>query len=166
MVFKNTLVLDFETSGLSVWKDRIVQIGLIYNGKEKSILLNPTIPIQKEASDVHGITDEMIKDCPTFKDISIKLLNIINKSDVIIGFNHKRFDLRMLYYEFKRCNIELPNKPVIDVLEVYNKMHRRRLTDLYKLYTGEELKNAHDGLEDCKATQILLDKLKEEYKNR
>ena len=154
------LFLDLETTSLEVQKAKIVQIGLIYNNKEKSILVNPTITIPQEATNVHKITDQMVLNAPTFSDISNPLLNIINDCDAIAGYNCKRYDIPILYIEFLRCGIEMPNKPVIDVYELISEIERsRKLKDVYLRLTGNKLDGAHSALEDIKATKTVYEEI-------
>ena len=91
---------DLETTGISIVNDRIVEISVLKiekNGEEisKTWLVNPTIPIPKIVSSIHGITDEMVKDKPTFKDVSNEIFSFIKDCD-LAGFNSNKFDVPML----------------------------------------------------------------------
>lgn len=169
------IFFDLETTGLDISKDRIVELCYIRvepNGNEeaRSMRINPGIPIPKEASSVHGILDEDVKDCPTFANIAQQLANTFEGCD-IAGFNSNRFDLPLLAEEFMRAgiNIDLNQCRSIDVQNIYHKLERRNLSAAYKYYCGKDLENAHSALADTQATyevlQAQLDKYPEDLKN-
>lgn len=154
------LFLDLETTGLEVQKARICQIGLIYQNKEKSILINPTIEIPQEASNVHKITDQMVLNAPIFTDISNSLLNLINDCDAVVGYNIRKYDWPILYIEFLRIGITLPNKTLIDVYEmIYDIEKSKKLKDVYLRLTGNKLEDAHDALNDIIATKKVYEEI-------
>lgn len=153
---------DLETTGVSVTKDRIVQIACIKidldgNKEEKKLLINPTIPIPKEASDVHGISDEMVKDAPLFKNIS-KALYFFFKDCDVAGYNSDSFDIPLLTEEFARVGINFLDWEynLVDVLKHERLLHSNKLADVYKRYTGNDLDGAHDALNDVRATVEIL----------
>jgi DNA polymerase-3 subunit epsilon len=159
------LFLDLETTGLEVHRAKICQLGLIYKDKRKSIIVNPGISIPESASKVHKIYDHMVVDSPSFKDISEKLLELINDCDIVCGYNCRSFDIPILYIEFLRCGIQMPDKMIIDVYEQVNLFEpSKRLSDVYLRYFNKKLENAHDALSDIQATkdiyEYLLNKLK------
>lgn len=169
------IFFDLETTGLDISKDRIVELCYIRvepNGNEeaRSMRINPGIPIPKEASSVHGILDEDVKDCPTFANIAQQLANTFEGCD-IAGFNSNRFDLPLLAEEFMRAgiNIDLNQCRSIDVQNIYHKLERRNLSAAYKYYCGKDLENAHSALADTQATyevlQAQLDKYPDDLKN-
>ncbi len=157
---------DLETTGINITKDRIVEISYlkIYpDGKEESKTrrINPQKPIPKEATDVHGITDEDVKDCPTFREIAKSLQAQIEDCD-LAGFNSNRFDIPLLAEEFLRAevNIDLSKCKFIDVQTIFHKMEQRNLTAAYKFYCGKELANAHSAESDTRATyEVLMSQL-------
>lgn len=154
------LFIDLETTALEVQKARICQIGLIYQNKERSILINPTIQIPQEASNIHKIYDDMVLNSPTFADMANPLLNIINDCDAIAGYNCKRYDIPILYIEFLRLGIEMPHKPIIDVYEQISEIERsRKLKDVYLRLTGNKLDGAHDALVDIRATKTVYEEI-------
>ena len=160
----NILYLDLETTGLEVHRAKICQLGIIYKDKRKSILVNPGISIPEGASKVHGIYDHMIKDSPQFNEISQKLLELINECDVVCGYNIRKYDWPILYIEFLRCGIELPDKVILDVYEMIADLEKtKKLKDVYMRMIGIDLKGAHDALNDIQATkdvyEFLLKKL-------
>ena len=161
---KDIVFFDLETTGLSTSKDRIVQIGIVKvfaDGREsveKCRLINPTIPISKEASDIHGITNEDIKDEPTFLKLAKGLKKLIGDAD-LCGFNSNRFDVPMLMEEFSRVNVDfdMTNRKSIDAWKIFQKMEPRNLSAAYKFYCGKTLEGAHDALNDVRATAEILE---------
>lgn len=162
---------DLETTGIQVAKDRIVEIAILKvfpNGNKESYTwrVNPGIPIPAEASAVHGITDEMVANEPTFKELAPKVYSLISDSD-LGGFNSNRFDIPMLAEEFLRAEIDFDLKKAlsIDVQTIFHKMEKRTLEAAYKFYCGKELINAHSAAADTEATyEVLLGQL-ERYPN-
>jgi DNA polymerase-3 subunit epsilon len=160
---KNPLVFfDLETTGINIVKDRIVEISFVKvypNGKEESKTrrINPGMPIPPESTAIHGISDEDVKDCPTFKEIAKSLANQIEGSD-LAGFNSNRFDIPMLAEEFQRAgvDIDLNRRKFVDVQTIFHKMEQRSLSAAYKFYCGKELENAHTAEADAKATYEIL----------
>ena len=153
---------DIETTGVSTTQDRIVQIACIKidmdgNKEEKKMLINPTIPIPKESTEVHGIDDEMVKDAPLFKNIS-KALYFFFKDCDIAGYNSDSFDIPLLSEEFARVGIDFLNweHNLVDVLKYERLLHSNKLVDVYKRYTGNDLDGAHDALNDVRATVEIL----------
>jgi DNA polymerase-3 subunit epsilon len=167
---KGIVFLDLETTGVEVAVDRIVQLAVVkrFNDgtvEEKTVLVNPSIPIPKGASDVHGITDEMVKDCPKFNQIAKSFYGYIEGFD-IGGYNILGFDIPLLVEEFLRANVQFSfdNIRFIDVMNIYKKLNPRDLSSCYKNYTGKTLEGAHDALNDTRATADIFDAmmLKEE----
>ncbi|MDI3526853.1 MAG: polymerase subunit epsilon [Tenuifilum sp.] len=160
---KNPLIVfDLETTGIDVAKDRIVEIATLKifpNGDRESKvrLINPGIPIPPEATAVHGITDEDVKDAPTFKEIAKSLANYIEGCD-FAGFNSNRFDLPLLAEEFLRAgvDVDLKKRKFVDVQTIFHKMEKRTLAAAYKFYLDKELANAHSAEADTLATYEIL----------
>jgi DNA polymerase-3 subunit epsilon len=152
------LFIDIETTSLEIYKARICQIGLIYGDINKTILINPGISIPPETSKIHGIYDHIVKDAPTFQSVSNTLLNIINNSSSIIGYNIRKYDWPILYMEFLRCGIELPHIPLIDVYELVDSYEpNKKLNSVYLRYFGENIKGAHDAGNDILATKKIYE---------
>lgn len=156
------IFFDLETTGINIQKDRIVQIACIKidldgNKEEKNILVKSLIPIPKEASDIHGITDETVKDAPYFSQIAKSLFNYFENCD-IAGYNSDNYDLPLLIEEFERCNIEFPTWELnlVDVLKYERLLKPNTLTEVYKRYTGKDLEGSHDALNDVRATFEIL----------
>lgn len=173
---KNPLVFfDLETTGINIATDRIVELCYIKvypNGNEesKSMRINPEMHIPEASSAIHGIYDEDVKDCPTFKQIARELANAIEGCDMA-GFNSNRFDIPILAEEFLRAEVDfdMTRRKFIDVQNIYHKLERRTLSAAYKFYCGKDLENAHSALADTQATyevlQAQLDKYPHELQN-
>ena len=161
---KPVVFFDLETTGVSITKDRIVQIGAIKvfpNGlqEEKNVVVNPTIPIPAGASAVHGITDDEVKDKPKFKQIAKSFSVWLSGCD-LAGYNSDNFDIPLLIEEFNRVGIEFPEQDIhfIDVLKIERKVNGHTLGATYERYTGEKLEGAHDALIDIYATIKIFHK--------
>ena len=160
---KDLIFFDIEATGLSVVRDRIVQIALIkYSpGQEKpeefETLINPGIPISEEAFKVHGISASDVANKPTFQQISQKLLDFIGDAD-LAGYNSSRYDIPMLMEEFARVGVDLDmsTRRTVDVQRIFYKMEPRTLSAAYRLYCGKTMENAHDALVDVRATAEVL----------
>lgn len=154
---------DIESTGLDLLKDRIVQLALIIypadggKPKEHNLLFNPEMPIPKVVTDIHGITDEMVKDKPTFKEQAPWLYMLMKDAD-LAGYNSNRFDVPMLIEEFHRADLEfsLDKKRLIDVQTIFHKLEPRTLSAAYRFYCGKPMENAHDALYDVRATVDIL----------
>lgn len=165
---RDIVFFDIESTGLNVIRDRIIQIALIkyhQDGREPQeieMLINPEIPISPESTEIHGITQEDIKDKPPFSYVAPKLYEWIGDSD-LGGYNSNRFDIPMLMEEFARAGLDfdISNRRLIDMQRIFYKMEPRTLKAAYKLYCGEELVDAHDALADVRATvEVLKGQLK------
>lgn len=160
---KNPIVFfDLETTGINIVTDRIVEISYlkIYpNGKEESetSLINPTIPIPEKATEIHGISDEDVKDKPTFAEYAKTLSKIIEGCD-LAGYNSNKFDIPLLAEEMLRAgvDIDLKKRKFIDVQIIFQKKEQRTLSAAYKFYCNKELTDAHSAEADTKATYEIL----------
>ena len=168
---KPLCVFDLETTGLNISKDRIVQIAIlkIYpSGKkeELNLLINPEMNISDSNSAIHGVTNEMVKDAPTFKDAGSEIVAFIGTSD-LAGYNSNKFDIPVLAEEFLRADIEfdLSTKDCVDIQNIFHKMEQRTLVAAYKFYCSKELTNAHDAMADTVATWEVFEKQLEQYDN-
>lgn len=180
MIFLNLdrpiVFFDLETTGVSTEYDRIVQMAFVKifpDGKivKKSKLINPTIPIPEGATNVHGISDEMVENELRFKQMANTIFNIFDGCDVG-GFNSRRFDLPLLRNEFKRCGIDYDYLQYKDIdVFVFEKYVRKelgittkyesKLSQLYKYYLGKSLDGAHDALIDVVGTiEVFNEQLK------
>ena len=169
---KDLVFFDLETTGVSVSSDRIVQIGMIkyYSDgrkpEEKNRLVNPTVTIPEEASAIHGITNDMVQDAPTFKQISKGIESFIGDAD-LCGFNSNRFDVPLLIEEFYRAGSEfdMNDRRSIDVWKIFQKMEPRNLKAAYKFYCNKDLEGAHDAMNDIRATAAILESQLDYYKD-
>ena len=160
---KNPLVFfDLETTGTNINSDRIVEICYLKvhpNGNEesKTLRLNPEMHIPEESTALHGIYDEDVKDCPTFKEVAKKIAADIEGCD-LAGFNSNRFDIPVLAEEFLRAgvDIDLMKRKFIDVQVIYHKMEQRTLSAAYKFYCNKNLEDAHTAEADTRATYEVL----------
>lgn len=165
------IFFDLETTGVDIMSDRIVELSLIKvypNGTEevKSRRLNPERPISAEATKVHGITDDDVKDAPTFKQVAKDLARIFEGCDVA-GFNSNRFDIPLLEEEFLRAGVDFDfsKRRFIDVQTIFHKMEQRTLIAAYKFYCGKDLTDAHSAEADTRATYEVLKAQLDRYPN-
>jgi len=153
---------DLETTGVNVASDRIVEISWLKiqtDGSEsiKTHLVNPTIPIDPRAIAIHGITDEDVKDKPTFSDLARTLVKEFEGCD-FAGYNSNKFDIPLLAEEFLRAGVEfdLRKRKLIDVQVIFHKMEQRTLSAAYQFYCKKVLEDAHSAEADTLATYEIL----------
>jgi DNA polymerase-3 subunit epsilon len=169
---RNPLIFfDLETTGINIVTDRIVEISYLKifpSGEESSrtILVNPGIPIPKEASAIHGITDDQIQDAPKFNELAQTLANEFEGCD-FAGYNLNKFDIPLLAEEFLRSGIDfdLKKRKFVDVQVIFHKMEQRTLIAAYKFYCNKDLKEAHTAEADTRATYEILQAQLDQYKN-
>jgi DNA polymerase-3 subunit epsilon len=155
--------LDLETTGINVSTDKIVEIAIVKisvdgSSQVKRRLVNPEMPIPQGAIDVHGITNEMVKDAPSFKVIANEIKQFIEGAD-LAGYNSNRFDIPMLNEEFLRAGIsvDIENRKLLDVQKVFHMMEQRTLSAAYKFYCQKDLQDAHSAEADATATWEILE---------
>ena len=153
---------DLETTGVNITSDRIVEISILKvfpNGKEErhTWKVNPEMPIPPETTAVHGISDEDVKDAPTFKQLAKDIHNLIKDSD-LAGFNSNRFDIPLLAEEMLRVDMDfdMKSRVAVDVQTIFHKKEQRTLSAAYKFYCNESLENAHSAEADTVATYEVL----------
>jgi len=149
---------DLETTGVNLATDRIIEVAIIKilpdgSRQVKRKLINPGIPIPAETTAIHGLTDEMVKDAPSFKQCGNELKQFIENCDMG-GYNSNRFDIPILMEEFLRAGMEvdLSTRKMVDVQHIFYKMEPRTLTAAYKYYCDKELVDAHSAEADVNAT--------------
>ena len=162
---KPLVIFDLETTGLDISKDRIIQISYIKvmpDGTEKrgNHLVNPERSLPQLVVELTSITDEMLADKPTFKQIAATLANEFEGCD-FAGFNSNRFDVPMLAEEFLRAgqNYDFSRCRLIDAQTIFHKMERRNLAAAYKFYCGRKMEDdfqAHLADQDTEATYRVL----------
>ncbi len=164
---KNPIVFfDLETTGINIAKDRIVEIAILkvgIDGKEESVCykVNPEMPIPPETTAIHGISDEDVKDAPTFKKLGKEIAKLMEGCD-IAGFNSNKFDVPLLAEEFIRAEVDfdMKKRKFVDVQTIFHKMEKRTLTAAYKFYCDKNLEDAHSAEADTRATyEVLLSQL-------
>jgi len=161
--------IDLETTGVNPGRDRILEIAIIKISPDGSIvkkrkLINPEMPIPAESSAIHGITDDMVKDAPTFRQAANEVKQFLEGCD-IGGYNSNKFDIPMLVEEFLRNEIDLKLQHVklLDVQKVFHMMEPRTLSAAYKFYCGKVLEDAHSAEADAMATWEVLKAQLERY---
>jgi len=159
---KPLIFFDLETTGLNIMTDRIVEIAYLKvhpNGKEESDKwrINPEMPIPAQSTAIHHITDEDVRDCPTFKQVAQSIAKVFKGCD-IAGYNSNSFDVPFLAEEFLRAeaDFDFANSRFIDVQVVFHKMEQRTLEAAYRFYCNAELADAHSADSDTKATYEVL----------
>ena len=165
---KPLVVFDLETTGLDLVNDRIIQISYVKvrptdkDGEEerKSIFVNPGKPIPAFVQQLTGITEEMVKDAPTFKQLAKQLADSFTGCD-FAGFNSDRFDVPMLAEEFLRAGVDFDFSKcrLIDAQNIYHKREPRNLAAAYRFYTGHKMEDdfrAHRADQDAEATYRVL----------
>ncbi|MDD4608602.1 MAG: exonuclease domain-containing protein [Bacteroidaceae bacterium] len=159
---KPLIVFDLETTGVNFITDRIIEISYIKvfpDGKEevKTLRINPECHIPKETTAIHGITDEDVADCPTFKEVAKTIAQDFDKCD-LGGFNSNRFDIPLLAEEFLRAgvDIDLTKNKFIDAQVIFHKMEQRTLIAAYKFYCKKDLTDAHSAEADTRATYEVI----------
>lgn len=157
-----TATFDLETTGVNPETDRICQIAITKrypDGRciQKTYYINPLVPIPEGASNVHGITNEMVANCKTFEQMATTFYETL-KDCTLIGFNSDKFDVPMIHYEFSRCGIvfPLPSQHKVDVRSLYLKLYPNTLGGIYNRLTGKILEGAHDATNDINATDEIL----------
>ena len=158
--------IDLETTGVNLSTDRIVEVAMIKiltdgSRQIKRKLINPEMPIPAQSTDIHGISDAMVKDAPTFKQASNELKQFIENCD-LGGYNSNRFDIPILMEEFLRSgmDVDLGTRRMIDVQHIFYTMEPRTLSAAYKYYCQKELTDAHSAEADVTATiDVLLSQI-------
>ena len=160
---KPIVFFDLETTGIQIATDRIVEISILKvfpngNKESKTWRVNPEIEISKEASDIHGITNEDVVTEPIFADLAIKISTMIEGCD-LAGFNSNRFDIPLLAEEMLRAkvNFDMNDRKAIDVQVIFHKKEQRTLGAGYQFYCDKDLENAHSAEADTMATYEILE---------
>jgi len=166
---KPLAIIDLETTGTNPGTDRIVEIAIVKilpDGTKtvKRKIINPEKPIPKVCSDLHGITDEMVKDAPVFKQVAHEIKQVLDGCD-IAGYNSNRFDIPLLVEEFMRAEVEfdMKGKKLVDVQNIFHKMEQRTLSAAYKFYCNKDLEGAHSAEADASATYEILEAQTDRY---
>ena len=166
---KPRAVIDIEATGMNLSTDRIIEIAIVKimpDGRKtvKRKLVNPEMPIPPAVTEIHGITDEMVKDAPVFRQVANEIRQFIDVAD-LAGYNSNRFDIPMLVEEFLRISLEfdMKNRRLLDVQKIFHQMEQRTLAAAYKFYCNGMLDNAHSAEADAVATWEVLQSQVERY---
>lgn len=163
------IFFDLETTGTDHAKDRIVELALIKllpgGGRDIYVRkINPGVPIPAESSAIHGITDEDVKDAPTFKQLAHEIYDWMKHAD-LGGYNSNKFDIPLLAEEFLRAgiNVDFTERNMVDVQQIFFKMEARTLSAAYSFYCGKQMTNAHSAEADITATIEVLEAQLDRY---
>ncbi|MBI2730319.1 MAG: 3'-5' exonuclease [Sphingobacteriales bacterium] len=161
--------IDLETTGTNFGTDRIVEIAIIKihpdgTKQVKQKLINPEMPIPAGATDIHGITDDMVKEAPVFRQVANEIKQFIENCD-LGGYNSNRFDIPLLMEEFLRVplDIEMKGRRMVDAQKIFHMMEQRTLSAAYKFYCNKTLEDAHSAEADATATWEILEAQLERY---
>lgn len=165
------IFFDLETTGINVQSDLIVEIAMMKimpdGGESTNLrhLVNPQVHIPKDATAVHHITDEMVKDAPVFGMIAPEILAFMEGCD-LAGFNSNIFDIPLLYNEFVRhgYNWNYQHVKFVDVGNLYKKMEPRTLSAAHRFYCGTDFDDAHTAMADVTATMNVFQEMLNRYK--
>src|SRR5690606_29861619 len=154
--------LDIESTGIDREHDRIIELSLVKMMPDGEVVtrtrrLNPTIPIPPAATEVHGITDQDVKDMPTFAQVANGVLELISGCD-LAGYNSINYDFPMLFNEFMRAGINwnYDQHQMVDVGNIFKIKEERTLSAAVQFYCGKELDGAHGAEADTLATVDVL----------
>lgn len=155
--------IDLETTGINLGSDRIVEIAIVKimpDGSKlvKRKLINPEKPIPPQTTEIHGITNEMVKDAPTFRQAANEIKQFLDNCD-ISGYNSNKFDIPLLVEEFLRVeqDFKIDSRRLLDVQKIFHMMEPRTLSAAVKFYCDKELTDAHSAEADATATWEVLD---------
>jgi len=161
--------IDIEATGTNVAVDRIVEIACVKvlpdgNRSVKRKVINPQIPIPQSVTDIHGITNEMVANAPTFKQVAQEIKQFLDGCDLSC-YNAYRLDIPLLMEEFLRAEVEfdMKGRKVIDVQKIFHQMEQRTLAAAYKFYCNKSLEGAHGAEVDAQATAEILDAQVQRY---
>lgn len=155
-------IFDLETTGTDPARDKIVEIAILRldldGGREsRSRRINPERPIPPDATAVHGITDDDVRDAPAFRQVARGLLEFLGEAD-LAGFNVRRFDVPLLDREFRECGLDLAlaRRKIVDAMTIFHRKEPRDLTAAVRFFLGREHAGAHGALADVEATAEVL----------
>lgn len=161
--------IDLETTGVNISTDRIVELAVVKINPDgtriaKRRLVNPQMPIPAATSEIHGITDDMVKDAPTFKQMSNEIKQFLDNCD-LGGYNSNRFDIPLLMEEFLRADVDvdLSTRRMIDVQHIFYTMQPRTLSAAYEFFCEKPLVDAHSAEADINATIEVLEAQLKKY---
>lgn len=160
---KPLAAFDIESTGTNAYRDRIIELAIVKQmpyGMSSSYVfrVNPGIHIPEETTAIHGITDEDVKDCKSFKDIVDEVDKILEGCD-LAGYNLLKFDIPILQEEFERAGrkFDIDMRKIVDAQKIFHKKEPRDLSAALKFYCNEELVNAHGAEADTVATLKVIE---------
>lgn len=162
---------DVETTGLDLTNDRIIEIAMmkVINDQEEPILYTKRInpegrQISPEATSKHGMTNDDLLSCPSFKEVAKEIYEFMEDCD-LGGYNCKRFDIPILIEEFLRAGIPVSIRSfkIVDIYRILMKAEPRNLEGIYKRFTGKDLENAHSAEADIIATMEILKEMEKTF---
>jgi DNA polymerase-3 subunit epsilon len=163
------VIFDLETTGINITHDRIVEICMlkVYPNADEELRtyrINPTIPIPKVVSEIHGIYDADVADKPSFKQLAPEIYQFLQQCD-FGGFNSNKFDFPLLVEEFYRAGVEfdIDNRKFVDAQRIFHVKEPRNLSAAYKFYCDQTLENAHSAEADTLATWAIIKAQIEKY---
>mgnify|MGYP003643451882 CR=1 FL=1 len=165
---RKVFLFDVETTGVDSGVDQIIEISFIaINGNKKLVKterFKPSVPISPGAQDVHGISAEDLKNCPSFHSAAAYYHKLMTNCDVICGYNVD-FDIKMIVAEFKRSRLDSPidKQAIIDPFHLWRAMSPRTLVGAAKHFLGIDLEDAHSAEADINATEDILYKMLETW---
>lgn len=153
---------DLETTGLSLSRDRIVELAIIRVSPQGDVFekvrrYNPEMPIPPEAANVHGITDDIVAGEHPFRATAKSLAGLLEPCD-LAGFNIRRFDLPILLAEFRRAGVafEVKDRRLIDMKIIFHREEPRDLSAAARFYLDRDHEDAHTALGDIRTTAAVL----------
>ena len=165
------VIFDIETTGLNITQDRIIEISYIkvypdHRQEKECLRINPGMPIPKESTKIHHITDDDVRDCPSFEQLAQQLFQVFNGCD-IAGFNSNMFDIPVLDEEFNRVGIDFDWSKChfIDAQTIFHKKEKRDLAAACMFYCGHEMENHHSSMADTQTTYDVLCAQLERYED-
>lgn len=163
------IFLDLETTGTDPATDRIVEVSVLRvdpggTREARTRRINPGRPIPPDATAVHGIRDEDVRDAPRFRQIARSFLSFLGEAD-LAGFNILRFDIPLLEREFRDCGLDLglPRRRVLDAMVIFHRQEPRHLSAAVRFYLGRDHEGAHGAEVDVLAAAEVLDAQLERY---
>jgi len=162
---------DLETTGLNISRDKIIEISILKVNPDQSeetltLKINPEIQIPAESTEIHGITNEDVKDCPTFTEVAERIKEFIGEAD-LAGYNSNKFDIPFILEQFLAHDIDfsMEGRKFIDVQTIFHKKEQRTLEAALQFYCQKDLENAHSAEADTRATFEVLKAQIERYED-
>ncbi|HPU47246.1 MAG TPA: 3'-5' exonuclease [Bacteroidales bacterium] len=163
------IFFDLEATGLNLVNDKIIEIFMLKVNPDGTTetyeqLFNPQITIPDEVINITGITNEMVKDKPLFKEKAQEIADFIDDAD-FAGFNSNKFDIPLLAEELLNAGIDIDfsSRNSVDVMVLFHRLEPRNLAAAYRFYCNREIENAHTAKADAIATYEILLAMLDKY---